>query len=553
MLVYGDAERIEDQASAWRHVDAALTIGCDADLDQCQAALLRAYIAAAELVQGVADRSFDARGYDEATEEEDLGVRALTVLAAALDVLWHQGRLDRAALAAARRLVRPLDGSGRLRIRTAEGFALYALFPQTYLAAARQSALPPGTAVVGIRSIGSALAPLVAAGLGAAAAVTLRPIGHPFARRVTAGPLLAARLAADQQPVAVVDEGPGLSGSSFAAVAQWLTAQGVAPQRIHFFPSHAGGPGDKASTAVRQLWAGTPCHVASFDDTILNSPRFQGALERLVGPLANIPQPVSGRDRFAPLTFRVSAGGADWLLRFAGLGESGPRKLAISRRLAAEGFAPPVAGLCFGFLVERALPGRALRDAPVPPAALMARLAAYLGLRACSFPAPTGGASPAQLAEMTNINVAEGLGERAAAALAPRLTALSRWTGSIVRVVTDNHLHSDSWLVLEDGRLIKTEAADHAFGHDLIGCQPIVWDVAGAAIEFGLDAERTGQLAAAVARGAGQAVDPRLVEALWPCYLAFQLGRATIAGQRVRAAVYRAKLAELSAAGAAFV
>ena len=396
--------------------------------------------------------------------------------------------------------------------------------------------MPPGTAVVGIRSIGSALAPLVAAGLGAAAAVTLRPIGHPFARRVTAGPLLAAWLAADQQPVAVVDEGPGLSGSSFAAVAQWLTAQGVAPQRIHFFPSHAGGPGDKASTAVRQLWAGTPCHVASFDDTILNSPRFQGALERLVGPLANIPQPVSGRDRFAPLTFRVSAGGADWLLRFAGLGESGPRKLAISRRLAAEGFAPPVAGLCFGFLVERALPGRPLRDAPVPPAALMARLAAYLGLRACSFPAPTGGASPAQLAEMTNINVAEGLGARAAAALAPRLTALSRWPGLIVRVVTDNHLHSDSWLVLEDGRLIKTEAADHAFGHDLIGCQPIAWDVAGAAIEFGLDAERTGQLAAAVARCAGQAVETRLVEALWPCYLAFQLGRATIAGQPLRAA-----------------
>ena len=45
----------------------------------------------------------------------------------------------------------------------------------------------------------------------------------------------------------------------------------------------------------------------------------------------------------------------------------------------------------------------------------------------------------------------------------------------------------------------------------------------------------------------------RLVEALWPCYLAFQLGRATIAGQPLRAAVYRAKLAELSAAGAAFV
>ena len=342
----------------WRHVDAALTIGCDADLDQCQAALLRAYIAAAELVQGVADRSFDARGYDEATEEEDLGVRALTVLAAALDVLWHQGRLDRAALAAARRLVRPLDGSGRLRIRTAEGFALYALFPQTYLAAARQSALPPGTAVVGIRSIGSALAPLVAAGLGAAAAVTLRPIGHPFARRVTAGPLLAAWLAADQQPVAVVDEGPGLSGARLPRSRNGSRRKASLRSAFTSSPAMPADPGDKASTAVRQLWAGTPCHVASFDDTILNSPRFQGALERLVGPLANIPQPVSGRDRFAPLTFRVSAGGADWLLRFAGLGESGPRKRAISRRLAAEGFAPPVAGLCFG------LPGRARSARP---------------------------------------------------------------------------------------------------------------------------------------------------------------------------------------------
>ena len=553
MLVYGDAERIEDQASAWRHVDAALTIGCDADLDQCQAALLRAYIAAAELVQGVADRSFDARGYDEATEEEDLGVRALTVLAAALDVLWHQGRLDRAALAAARRLVRPLDGSGRLRIRTAEGFALYALFPQTYLAAARQSALPPGTAVVGIRSIGSALAPLVAAGLGAAAAVTLRPIGHPFARRVTAGPLLAAWLAADQQPVAVVDEGPGLSGSSFAAVAQWLTAQGVAPQRIHFFPSHASGPGDKASTAVRQLWAGTPCHVASFDDTILNSPRFQGALERLVGPLANIPQPVSGRigsRRSLSVCRPAEQTGCSALPGSAKAVRASSRSAAASPLRASPRRWPGFASASWSSAL---CPAGHCRDAPVPPAALMARLAAYLGLRACSFPAPTGGASPAQLAEMTNINVAEGLGARAAAALAPRLTALSRWPGSIVRVVTDNHLHSDSWLVPEDGRLIKTEAADHAFGHDLIGCQPIAWDVAGAAIEFGLDAERTGQLAAAVARCAGQAVDPRLVEALWPCYLAFQLGRATIAGQPLRAAVYRAKLAELSAAGAAFV
>ena len=77
-----------------------------------------------------------------------------------------------------------------------EGYAYYALYPETYVAAAEQfiRGRRPGTAVcVGLRSIGTSLSAAVAAGLEAAGwrvlALTLRPRGHPFQRR----PILDSR------------------------------------------------------------------------------------------------------------------------------------------------------------------------------------------------------------------------------------------------------------------------------------------------------------------------------------------------------------------------
>ncbi|HVL19831.1 MAG TPA: hypothetical protein VM422_02410, partial [Amaricoccus sp.] len=66
-----------------------------------------------------------------------------------------------------------------IRCRTPEGFAFYALAPQAVAAAAAQVPweLPP--LVIGIRSIGTALAAVVAARLGVEA-LTVRPVGHPL-------------------------------------------------------------------------------------------------------------------------------------------------------------------------------------------------------------------------------------------------------------------------------------------------------------------------------------------------------------------------------------
>ena len=126
--------------------------------------------------------------------------------------------------------------------------------------------------MIGARSIGTSLACMVSAGLGARQPITVRPVGHPFARRVAADP---ARIDRTADAYALVDEGPGLSGSSLAAVARWLLDAGVAEERLHIFAAHRRGPGPQADEDVRALWrraeAAGRLHVTTFDDLVLRA------------------------------------------------------------------------------------------------------------------------------------------------------------------------------------------------------------------------------------------------------------------------------------------
>lgn len=53
-------------------------------------------------------------------------------------------------------------------------------------------------------------------------------------------------------------------------------------------------------------------------------------------------------------------------------------------------------------------------------------------------------------------------------------------------VRSDNRLQAWEWLLLPDGRVLKTDPVDHRMGHDYVGAQDIAWDVAGAEVEFEL-------------------------------------------------------------------
>jgi len=70
--------------------------------------------------------------------------------------------------------------------------------------------------------------------------------------------------------------------------------------------------------------------------------------------------------------------------------------------------------------------------------------------------------------------------------------------------------------------------------------------VAGAVVEFDLDAAEQRRLCAILARETGRAVDPRLLAVLLPCYLAFQMGSAALAADAL--AGWPAEAARLRAA-----
>lgn len=510
-------------------------------------ALAALLVSAGELTQGIADAERAIHGADVLGAGERRAAAVTLALARALWRSWQSGGATGVPAPGAVEPLLALALPEVVKVRRAEGFALYGLYPETYAAAATAlaGALP---AVVGIRSIGTALAAMVAAGSRAAGVpISVRPDGHPFRRVLRLAPALARRLAARGGPVAVVDEGPGLSGSSFVAVADALAAA-VPADRLRLFPSHPGPPGSAAAPEVRARYEGLARYHVPFEALFLSdAPLALGRLvEDLVGPVDGAPldlsagawRPVLLAD---PRTWPPSEGwrerrkyllhasGRGWVARFAGLGEAGERALSRARRLAAAGLVPAPAGLRHGFLVEAFETGaRPLTLARLPRARLLAAVRRHVTQVASLFPCPTGGegASPRELAEVAVESARELLPgteaarevARAAARFLPEVERLAR------PVAVDGRLQRWEWLVRRDGSVVKTDALDHHCDHALVGCQDALWDVAGATLELALDAGEAADLAVAV-RTASPGAPPRCLPFFLVVYAAFEAGR----------------------------
>src|SRR5206468_12047298 len=77
--------------------------------------------------------------------------------------------------------------------------------------------------------------------------------------------------------------------------------------------------------------------------------------------------------------------------------------------------------------------------------------------------------------------------------------------------------------------------------HDLIGCQDLAWDVAGAIVEFALDPDDAARLIEMIERGAGRSINLDLLAFYRLAYCCFRLGQARLwggmcgdAGERAR-------------------
>lgn len=502
-------------------------------------ALTAAFVLASGLAQGLADAEFEAKGLDDVSPVQERAMALLVALARKLRASLASGfreagpdaERERAALAQT-----PLPD--RIAVATAEGFAFYAVHPEAYLTTAAAIAWDAPPLVIGLRSIGAALAALVAASSPARDALSLRPAGHPFRRELRVSTALRERLARHAGPFAIVDEGPGRSGSSFQAAATLLADFGVADRRIIFLPSHAGEPGPEALPHWRAQWRRARRVPAVLEPEA-------SWFEDLVGPVASMADLSAGawaaarRDRppthpaFERRKLRLVAENGVWLAKFAGLGAIGEQKLARARTLAKAGFAAEPLGLRRGYIVERWAEGTA--GPQIARRALIAHLSRYLGLRARDFPAAEDeGADLEQLWRMARANIAELGGNPDVVPDPP--------SGPGAPVHVDSRLHRWEWLATAEGRLLKTDALDHSCAHDLVGCQDVAWDVAGARVEFGLDESETAQLSAGISRVCGRQVAPDLTEFFGWAYPAFQAGLWKLAGNASQIGRYRTAL-----------
>ncbi len=582
MLVYGDARRCEVPEAKAEALRAGLErlMKTPAGIER-HAAVAGLLIAAGELEQGLLDAQRGLDGEERPAALGEAAARLTRTLAALLLASFRArgsqptGGRARLVLAAATRTLDELlsrELPAVIEVSTPEGYAFYGLYPEAYLAAAEEAldALPDGPLrVIGIRSIGTGLAACVAAVAGErATTASVRPVGHPFTRRVDVGPQLERKLLAGAGPApsfAVVDEGPGLSGSSFGSVADWLEERGVAPAAITFFPSHRGEPGPYANQRHRTRWRRARRYVADFE-TLFAAPGARWPLARWTEDLAGEPtaplEELSAgrwREKLFPDRSRwpaadvqgerrkylLKAGGGRWLLKFAGLGRYGQEALELAQALGEERLIPPVAGLRHGFLI-----GPWLWDArPLPLVEgmrvgegrrrLLDAVAAYLAFRAARLPAPqeVRGATPLRLFEMVLHNTQAALGRAFTG-------ALEEWRGRLPEIArlarpvrTDNKMHAWEWLVTPRGEILKADALDHHRGNDLVGAQDVAWDLAGAAVELDLDDGALERLAAAVAHRSGHPrAQPFQLAFYTLAYLAFQTGRHTLAAEALESA-----------------
>jgi len=536
MIVYGDRSRCVSPRAELARIAAALSAATAMRGDGRSDRMLAALIDCGELAQGLADAAFEARKVDEETPAA-LAAIALTV---AVAKLWLQNgggaptaELDDLATAELPTLV---------SCRIPEGYAFYGVHPAAYAAAARRIRWGSPPLVIGLRSIGVSLAATVAAAVAAAAPISLRPHGPPFRRRVSVSNELKRRLAAHPGDFVVVDEGPGLSGSSFAAVATLLTSLGAAPERIAFMPSHAAGPGREASAEVRRTWASVRIEPAAWSPS---DAEMAALFADAAGPALTVEDLSGGAWRCGwrgperPPAWpaqerrkaRLVARGGAFVARFAGLGRIGEEKLALARRLHDGGFAPEPLALRNGFLLERWVEGRPPVLVGDERAAFVATVAGYLGLRARLSAGPAEGSDPAALREMALVNAAEAAGPQLRDGVARRLGRLEALAAELPPVRIDGRLHLWEWRRKPDGGFVKTDGLDHAAAHDLVGCQSIAWDLAGAEVEFDLTRAESAELRRSLAMAAGAAPTRAAVEAFSVAYCAFQLGWWTFAVQ----------------------
>src|SRR4051812_25660653 len=518
MLVYRDGGRRVESARELARLRARAAA---ASSDDAAVGLL---IEAGEFESAVAD------AVEGTSDARDLTLRLReATLAAARG--WMGTMRDASTQAALERVdTRMLPQSVSLRV--SEGYAYYALYPETYALSARrffEQRQPSAVTVIGIRSIGTSLSAVVAAALERCGCDvrthTVRPRGHPFDRQLTLDESLSQSLLDDARRgamFAIVDEGPGLSGSSFASVIGALRSLGIEPSSIVLFPSWDPDPAMLKSEPARRAWREHARYCASATDAGVAPDRAFGMDEPLVD--------FSGgrwRETLLPAEsewpavhqqherWKAFAPSARRLFKFAGIGPYGEAARARADALAAHGLHVPPGRLRNGFLELPFLEGTPVRGSGAS-AEEAASIGTYIGSVSRLFP-PDAVANVESLQAMIEHNVGALTG--------PLALDLPR---DVPAMAIDGRILAHEWIRTRHG-LHKVDALDHHRDHFFPGLQSPAWDLAAACVEFEMPTSQQHAMMAAFEVSSGDGHARRLLPFYSLAYAAFRVGYTRLA------------------------
>lgn len=542
MWVYADrevdwcvAEQVRFIADEWRRAMAM-----PASLAR-HALIVSLLIRAGMLWQAREDQAFRERGFDVWPKEND-PARALTLECAqrVCESVASNGQDMRQTLSS--EALRAMSADERvLRTRIPEGYAFYDLYPEFMIAPAQL--LPKGESicVVGLRSIGTSLAAMVAAASHKTQLVSLRPTGEPFDRQVSTNDDWKNRLS-PFKCVAIADEGPGLSGSSFAAAGR--AARQAKAKRVIYFPTHSGNPGVAAVPQDRALWLSEEKYVA--DRQLFQQEKFNRAhwFSDIIGLALRITDVSGGRWRaqlnLPPeewpaadiaqerVKYVLETDSGFYLMKFKGLTPLSDHQFNDASDFAQHGFGlKPIAerhGMMLWPWVRRARPLNRYDKPHVLPL-----LSAMLGFRARAWRVAKAGSSVHDLWEMARVNLTQTFGADASRWIEPWHSHLDDIEEASVPIKIDGRLDCHEFIASPHGKIVKTDALDHHAGHDLIGCQDVLWDIAGAAVEWGLKDSEISDLICAISHAANRNIRSEYFEFYRITYCAFRIGLATMA------------------------
>jgi len=514
------------------------------DANHPQDALMGALLRAGELECGMADADDNA-----ARPVERLTDRIAEAL------LGGEATLDFESLAGA------IPVLEQLSISTPEGFAYYALHPLAYAEALRQFPISTNNLIiVGIRSIGTTLSAVVAAAARSRGVqvqrITVRPQGHPYNRHTE---LLPRQMAMVQNAVSsgalflIVDEGPGLSGSSFLSVAEGLERAGARREKIVLLSSHEPKAEALCATDAARRWrryqnvavageAPKPAQAADF----IGGGQWR---TRLLNTESEWPALWTSFERLKYLSSADhSSNGCSEprLFKFAGFGHYGDQVLEREQKVAACGFGPQPRQESHGFISYPWVCNPRTEARPMSASDLsqsvLERLAEYCAFRLQAFAVELSDLSALQ--EMAEHNLRElGL-------YAPVDLQLER------PVISDGRMQPHEWLLMKDGQMLKTDSGSNGDDHFFPGPTDIAWDLAGAIVEWRMNGEQAREFLDLYRRKSGDNANGR-VDSFIRAYAAFRAAYCMMAANALygseeqsrfdrAAAGYKAVLAQIT-------